>query len=92
MCLKIHPVLSMIWITYCTNTVYEQVWGWAWGSLCLIKFLMQAAPLFSLHCACIIQQVTAEEADLQNTAPLSDNLIDFTDPTPVVSVRVCDIY
>ncbi|XP_040912862.1 band 4.1-like protein 5 isoform X3 [Toxotes jaculatrix] len=29
-------------------------------------------------------KVKAEEVDLQNTAPLSDNLIDFTDPTPVL--------
>ncbi|XP_031714233.1 band 4.1-like protein 5 isoform X1 [Anarrhichthys ocellatus] len=30
-------------------------------------------------------KVKAEEVDLQNVAPLSDNLIDFTDPTPMVS-------
>ncbi|XP_047457187.1 band 4.1-like protein 5 isoform X1 [Mugil cephalus] len=29
-------------------------------------------------------KVKAEEVDLQATAPLSDNLIDFTDPTPVL--------
>lgn len=29
-------------------------------------------------------KVKAEEADLQNNTPLSDNLIDFTDPTPVL--------
>ncbi|XP_028250157.1 band 4.1-like protein 5 [Parambassis ranga] len=29
-------------------------------------------------------KVKAEEADLQNTAPLSDNLIDFTDPAPAL--------
>ncbi|XP_051260662.1 band 4.1-like protein 5 isoform X2 [Dicentrarchus labrax] len=29
-------------------------------------------------------KVKAEEVDLQNTAQLSDNLIDFTDPTPVL--------
>ncbi|XP_044221808.1 band 4.1-like protein 5 isoform X2 [Thunnus albacares] len=29
-------------------------------------------------------KVKAEEVDLPNTAPLSDNLIDFTDPTPVL--------
>lgn len=29
-------------------------------------------------------KVKAEEDDLQNIAPLSDNLIDFTDPTPVL--------
>lgn len=34
---------------------------------------------------CVILQVKAEEVELQNTTPLSDNLIDFTDPTPVVS-------
>ncbi|XP_037645245.1 band 4.1-like protein 5 isoform X3 [Sebastes umbrosus] len=28
-------------------------------------------------------KVKAEEVDLQHTAPLSDNLIDFTDPTPM---------
>lgn len=32
-------------------------------------------------------QVKAEDVDLPNTAPLSDNLIDFTDPTPVVSLN-----
>uniref|UniRef100_A0A667Z778 Erythrocyte membrane protein band 4.1 like 5 n=1 Tax=Myripristis murdjan TaxID=586833 RepID=A0A667Z778_9TELE len=30
------------------------------------------------------RSVKAEEVDLHTTAPLSDNLIDFTDPTPVV--------
>ncbi|XP_078119411.1 band 4.1-like protein 5 isoform X1 [Sander vitreus] len=29
-------------------------------------------------------KVKAEEVDLQHTAPLSDNLIDFTDPTPML--------
>ncbi|XP_030284512.1 band 4.1-like protein 5 isoform X3 [Sparus aurata] len=29
-------------------------------------------------------KVKAEEVDLKSTAPLSDNLIDFTDPTPVL--------
>ncbi|KAG7241751.1 hypothetical protein INR49_025216 [Caranx melampygus] len=29
-------------------------------------------------------KVKAEDVDLQTTAPLSDNLIDFTDPTPVL--------
>lgn len=29
-------------------------------------------------------KVKAEEADLQSAAPLSDNLIDFTDPSPVL--------
>ncbi|XP_041806256.1 band 4.1-like protein 5 [Chelmon rostratus] len=29
-------------------------------------------------------KVKSEEADLQNIVPLSDNLIDFTDPTPVL--------
>ncbi|KAL7385084.1 hypothetical protein ABVT39_015199 [Epinephelus coioides] len=29
-------------------------------------------------------KVKAEEVDLQNNTPLSDNLIDFTDPTPVL--------
>ncbi|CAI5656882.1 unnamed protein product [Oreochromis niloticus] len=29
-------------------------------------------------------KVKAEEVDLQSAAPLSDNLIDFTDPTPVL--------
>ncbi|KAE8299516.1 Band 4.1-like protein 5 [Larimichthys crocea] len=29
-------------------------------------------------------KVKAEEVELQNTTPLSDNLIDFTDPTPVL--------
>ncbi|KAK9537367.1 hypothetical protein VZT92_004994 [Zoarces viviparus] len=29
-------------------------------------------------------KVKAEEVDLQNAAPLSDNLIDFTDPTPML--------
>ncbi|XP_023278878.1 band 4.1-like protein 5 isoform X3 [Seriola lalandi dorsalis] len=29
-------------------------------------------------------KVKAEEVDLQNSAPLSDNLIDFTDPTPAL--------
>ncbi|KAM7380784.1 hypothetical protein PAMP_004057 [Pampus punctatissimus] len=32
-------------------------------------------------------KVKAEEADLPNCAPLSDNLIDFTDPTPVVGLK-----
>lgn len=31
-------------------------------------------------------QVKAEEVDLQSAAPLSDNLIDFTDPTPLVRI------
>ncbi|XP_044072048.1 band 4.1-like protein 5 [Siniperca chuatsi] len=29
-------------------------------------------------------KVKGEDGDVQNTAPLSDNLIDFTDPTPVL--------
>lgn len=39
-----------------------------------------------LNSVCIILQDKAEEVDLQDPAPVSDNLIDFTDPTPVVSV------
>uniref|UniRef100_A0A667ZF43 Erythrocyte membrane protein band 4.1 like 5 n=1 Tax=Myripristis murdjan TaxID=586833 RepID=A0A667ZF43_9TELE len=34
------------------------------------------------------EAVKAEEVDLHTTAPLSDNLIDFTDPTPVVCLNV----
>ena len=33
----------------------------------------------------VILQVKAEEGDSQSIAPISDNLIDFTDLTPVVS-------
>lgn len=31
-----------------------------------------------------VLQAKAEEVDISNPAPMSDNLIDFTDPTPVV--------
>lgn len=40
---------------------------------------------------CIPLQVKAEEVDLQATVPLSDNLIDFTDPTPVVRESLCSL-
>lgn len=35
-------------------------------------------------CVFVGLQAKAEEVDLSNPAPMSDNLIDFTDPTPVV--------
>lgn len=34
-----------------------------------------------------VLQAKAEEADVSNPAPMSDNLIDFTDPTPVVRLN-----
>lgn len=36
---------------------------------------------------CVMLQAKAEDVDLPNAAPLSDNLIDFTDPTPTVSLN-----
>lgn len=38
----------------------------------------------SQHCVCVALQAKAEEVDLSNPTAMSDNLIDFTDPTPVV--------
>lgn len=38
----------------------------------------------SEHCVCVSLQAKAEEVDLSNPTAMSDNLIDFTDPTPVV--------
>lgn len=42
---------------------------------------------------CITVQVKMEDVDLQSAAPVSVNLIDFTDLTPVVSMQMsCDTY
>lgn len=38
-----------------------------------------------LKSICVIVQAKAEDVDLHNPAYVSDNLIDFTDSTPVVS-------
>lgn len=34
-----------------------------------------------------VLQAKAEEVDISSPAPMSDNLIDFTDPTPVVRLN-----
>ncbi|KAM9364652.1 band 4.1-like protein 5 [Pholidichthys leucotaenia] len=53
----------------------------------LTEDLKQSVPKISSESVgegLVPKQVKAEEADLQSTALLSDNLIDFSDPTPVL--------
>jgi len=52
--------------------------------LCLVDIVCRFLWLYAV---CVLPQVKAEEVDLQNIGSLSDNLIDFTDPTPMVSLR-----
>lgn len=50
-----------------------------------ILFLNENTSPLSLKSICVIVQAKAEDVDLHNPAYMSDNLIDFTDSTPVVS-------
>ncbi|XP_078142324.1 band 4.1-like protein 5 [Centroberyx gerrardi] len=52
----------------------------------LAEDLIPSAPMMLSESASegMAPKVKAEEVDLQTAAPLSDNLIDFTDPTPVL--------
>ncbi|CAG5865981.1 unnamed protein product [Menidia menidia] len=50
----------------------------------LAEDLFPSAPKIPAASEDLAPKVKAEEFDLQSTGPLTDNLIDFTDPTPLV--------
>jgi len=76
---KLCSVSKLFSLRLCTQAPIWLMWTDLYGFCC--SFYVRIKSI------CVILQVKAEEVDLQNTAPLSDNLIDFTDPTPVVNLR-----